>query len=213
MFLGVHTPLDLIVATAIVLAVCYINYRVLEWSHRSERNRMFALLGYAVAAIAMGIASDLLAGKFLANKMTCLAIAIPLCLLIEERFIRYEVPESRPLKDRILLSIPGLIVGCALMKGISLMHLSLGVNIYCLVMAVFVILVYPYIMKRYLARDDDKSAEEGIRTPGEMLHRFSRPAPWARLSYLRLTQPMVGAYFIIVQERGPHEATCGLSCR
>ena len=77
------------------------NYRVLEWSHCSERNRMFALLGYAAAAIAMGIASDLLAGKFLANKMTCLAIAIPLCLLIEERFIRYEVPESRPLKDRI----------------------------------------------------------------------------------------------------------------
>ena len=88
-----------------------------------------------------------------------------------------------------------------------------GVNIYCLVMAVFVILVYPYIMKRYLARDDDKSAEEGIRTPGEMLHRFSRPALWARLSYLRLTHPMVGAYLIIVQEQAPREATCGLSCR
>lgn len=61
--------------------------------------------------------------------------------------------------------------------------------------------------------DKGNGAEEGIRTPGEMLHRFSRPAPWARLSYLRLTHPMVGAYLIIVQEQAPHEATCGLSCR
>ena len=30
--------------------------------------------------------------------------------------------------------------------------------------------------------DRKESAEWEIRTPGEILHRFSRPAPWSRLS-------------------------------
>ncbi len=152
MFLGVHTPLDLIVALIVVLAVCYVNYRVLEWSHDSERNRTYALLGYIAVAVAVAVATDLVSGKFLSNKMTCLSIAIPVCLLIEERFVMYEAPVSRPLKERLLLSVPGLIGGFALMEGISLMNLKLGVCIYTTVAAVFIIVVYPYLLKRYLKR-------------------------------------------------------------
>ena len=153
MFLGVHTPLDLIVALIVVLAVCYVNYRVLEWSHDSERNRTYALLGYIAVAVAVAVATDLASGKFLSNKMTCLSIVIPVCLLIEERFVMYEAPVSRPLKERLLLAVPGLVVGFALMEGISLMNLKLGVSIYTSVAAVFIIVVYPYLLKRYLKRE------------------------------------------------------------
>ena len=40
-------------------------------------------------------------------------------------------------------------------------------------------------------------AERGIRTPEDVVHRFSRPAPWARLSYLRLRTPMYSSYLIL----------------
>ena len=43
----------------------------------------------------------------------------------------------------------------------------------------------------------EKGAERGIRTPEDVVHRFSRPAPWARLSYLRLSSPMWKRYKIL----------------
>ena len=147
MFLGVHTPIDIIVAIIIVIAVCFVNYRVLEWSHESDRNRLYALIGYLVAAIAISIACDLFAGKILSNKMTGMSMAIPICLLIEERFIRYEVP-SISMKDRSILSIPGLVIAFVLMEALYMLVPSFGATLSTTFATAFVIIVYPYILKK-----------------------------------------------------------------
>ena len=150
MYLGVHTPMDLIVAIIIVAAVCFVNYKILAWSHESVRNRMYVLVGYLIVAIALSVACDLTAGKFLSNKMAGLSVAIPLCLLIEERFVGYEVP-SASLKDRLTIAIPGLIVAFVLMEILVRIH-TYGVIASTSAAAVFIILVYPYLLKRYSGR-------------------------------------------------------------
>ena len=38
------------------------------------------------------------------------------------------------------------------MKSISLLNLKYSANVYCATLAVFILLVYPYILKKYLAK-------------------------------------------------------------
>lgn len=53
MYLGVHTPLDLICAGAIVVAVVYVNSKVLPWSHGDEKRRLKVLTCYLIVVIAI----------------------------------------------------------------------------------------------------------------------------------------------------------------
>ena len=54
--------------------------------------------------------------------------------------------------DRVKLAIPGIAIGLAIMMTVSVMQIMYGTNIYCALGTMFTILVYPYILKRYLER-------------------------------------------------------------
>lgn len=114
MFLTVHTPLDIITAVIVVIAVSYVNYRVLEWSHESERNRTYALMGYLITGLALSVACDILAGKVLSNKMCGFCVALPLCLLIRERFMDCDMPRMTP-RDRVIAAVPGILTSALMM--------------------------------------------------------------------------------------------------
>ena len=152
MFLGVHTPIDIITGFIVVIAVCLVNYKILAWSRESERNRTYALVGYMIFAIAVAVACDLLSGKVLSNNMAGFGVAVPLCMLIEERYVGYEVP-SGSVRDRFVSAMPGFVICLALSEALYCLLPAYNIFISTTVAAVFVVLVYPYFAKRYLAGD------------------------------------------------------------
>ena len=161
MYLCVHTPIDIIMATVVAVVVCLINIKILDWSYENERNRTIVLIGYAVAAVLLTVVCDYYAGKPFSNKMCGLCAAAPICLLIEEKFIRYRIPDV-PLKERLLPAIPGLAVLMITMETIYLTLPSYGITVAMGVGMVIVILVYPYLLKRRTDRigaDPSASAE------------------------------------------------------
>ena len=148
MYLGVHTPLDIIAAAAVTVAVCLVNYRILNMSYRSDRDRMYVLIGYAAVAIVLSIVSDVIAGKPLSNKMSGFCTLMPICILIKERYIGYDVPDV-PLKERILPAIPGLIAVVLILEPIYRLSPVHPANIAMTTAIVFIILVYPMLLKRW----------------------------------------------------------------
>ena len=148
LFLGVHTPLDIIAALAIVLAIAFVNYKVLSWSHESERNRLYALVGYIIAAVVIGIISDVRSGTLLSSGGALMCLAIPIFLMIEERFVGYEPPED--LRDRIVIAIPGLVIMIVSSLSVNSFRFAIP-GIGNVLLMFFLILVYPYILKKYLA--------------------------------------------------------------
>jgi undecaprenyl-diphosphatase len=149
MFLGVHTPLDIIAALAIVLAVAFVNYRVLSWSHESERNRLYVLVGYIIAAAVLDIICDVRSGRLFSNSGALMCLAIPVCLLIEERFVGYEPPEA--IRDRVLIALPGLVLMLVLALVVNSFRFAIP-GIGNVLLMFFLILVYPYLLKMYLER-------------------------------------------------------------
>ena len=146
MYLSVHTPLDIIVAIVIVIVVCYINHRALEWSYKDDRNRLYVLLGYFLVGLILSIVCDIFAGKVLSNKMCGFCTFLPICLLIEERYVRYEVP-STSLKDRLLSAVPGLVIAMVIMEAATRLIPTYGVTIGLTGAIVFIILIYPMAIR------------------------------------------------------------------
>lgn len=160
MYLEVHTPLDITVATIITIIVCLVNYRILNWSYENDRNRMYVLIGYTVTTVILSIICDIFAGKPFSNKMCGFCTVMPICVLIKERYIAYEVPDV-PIKERILPAIPGIIVSIVIMESIYRLVPSYGVTIGLTVAIVFIILLYPMILKKWLG----KTASETVAEP------------------------------------------------
>ena len=148
MYLSVHTPLDITVGIVVVFAVCYVNYKVLNWSYQNDRNRTIVLLGYFALGLIISLACDYFAGKFMSNKMSGFCTVMPLCLLIKDRYLDYEIP-SIPLKDRIIRAIPGLIISMVIMEAVYRLYTSHGAILGLSVAMVFIILVYPLILKKW----------------------------------------------------------------
>ncbi len=155
MFFGVHTPLDIIVAVVIVIVVSYVNFRILEFSYKSPRNRVYVLIGYSVAALILSFVCDYVAGKTLSNKMTGFCIAMPLCLLIKERYLKYEIP-TLTIKEHFMRALPGLIISFVIMEAVYRLMTSYGAITSLTAAIVFVILVYPFILKKW---DERKTAK------------------------------------------------------
>ncbi|MBE6524600.1 MAG: phosphatase PAP2 family protein [Thermoplasmata archaeon] len=156
MFFGVHTPLDIIVAIIVVLVVSFVNFKILEISYQSPRNRVYVLVGYAVTALIMSLVCDYFAGKMFSNKMCGFCIAVPICILVKERYLNYEMP-AIPLKEHFKRALPGLIISFAIMEMIYRMMTSNGSTIGLTVVIVFIILVYPFILKKWDERNAAKT--------------------------------------------------------
>ncbi len=148
MYLTVHTPIDIIVAIVITVVVCIVNYKILKWSHESDRNRTCALLGYFAAAVILSLVCDAFAGKMLSNKMTGLCIAMPVCLLVKERFISYEVP-TIPIRDIIIRALPGMIACIVIMEVPYRLFGSIGTIFGLAAAMAFITLVYPLVLNRW----------------------------------------------------------------
>jgi membrane-associated phospholipid phosphatase len=159
MYLEVHTPLDIIVAAIVTVAVCLVNCKILKWSYENDRNRVYALIGYAVIALLISIACDIISGKPFCNKMCGFCIAMPICILIKERYIGYEVPETS-LKDRVLPAIPGIIAVVVILEGVPYLIPNYGSTAGITVAIIFITLLYTFILKRWLGRNESCSVAE-----------------------------------------------------
>jgi len=120
-------------------------------------NRTYALIGYAVAGVIISIACDMFAGRPFSNKMCGFCVLMPICLLIQERYIAYEVPDAS-IADRVLPAIPGIVIVMLILEGIH--HLVPEHNITIAVTAaiVFVTLLYPMVLKYRMRRSGSGSA-------------------------------------------------------
>ncbi len=147
MFLTVHTPLDIITAVVIVIVVSCVNFKVLEWSYESERNRMYVLTGYLMGGIGFSVACDIIAGKMLSNKMCGFCIALPLCLMIKERFFDNSMLKIS-LTERVVSILPGLAACALMMMAVYFLLPSHRVTVTLTAAIVFVVLVYPPVMRR-----------------------------------------------------------------
>jgi hypothetical protein len=86
---------------------------------------------------------------------------MPICIFIKERYIGFEVPDV-PIKDRILPAIPGIIVVVLILEALYHLHLSHGITLGMTVAIIFVILVYPMILKRWQKRTEQGTAAEPV---------------------------------------------------
>ena len=150
MFLSVHTPLDIIVGTVIALVVCCVNYKILNWSYTSARNRMYVLIGYLIAGLILSIVCDLFAGKPLSNKMCGFCVALPLCLIIKERYLDFGISAS--FRERFIASIPGLFIVMAIMEIAYFLLPSYKIIVGLTIAIAFIILVYPMVMRSILEK-------------------------------------------------------------
>ncbi len=148
LYLTVHTPLDIIVGAVIAITVCYANCRILKWSYTSDKNRMLVLIGYLIVGLTLSVICDVSAGKVLSNKMCGFCIALPLCLLMKERFPDYCTCSS--FKERVKAAVPGLCILMVIMESVSRLMPAYGIITGLTIAIVFVILVYPMMMKKLL---------------------------------------------------------------
>ena len=72
--------------------------------------------------------------------------------IFEEYFVKYETPEL-PLERKAILSIPGLVVIGILFFAPFMLMKSDGVFLGGFLSMMFVTLIYPWILKRYVIRD------------------------------------------------------------
>ena len=159
MYLLVHTPLDIIVAAVITLVVCLVNYRILSWSYENDRNRTYVLIGYAVTAAILSIVCDIFAGKPFSNKMCGFCTVMPICVLLKERYIAYDVPMI-PISDRILPATPGLIAVILILEFSYRLIPTYGSTIGMTIAIAFIILLYPIVLKRWLKGKESNNVAE-----------------------------------------------------
>ena len=153
MYLGVHTPLDLIVSVVIVIVLAYLNNKILPWSHENEKRRFYTLLGYLAVIVILTIGTGLISnGHIYSNKMGGFCLGMVIGLILEEHFVKYKTPEL-PLERKAILSIPGLVVIGILFFAPFMLMKSDGVFLGGFLSMMFVTLIYPWILKRYVIRD------------------------------------------------------------
>lgn len=147
LFLGVHTPLDVISGVLLSIAVMVFNGIALNRSYRDATSRIVYHAVFIVVSVAISIAviasSDrsfnmlLYTGVLLGS-----AIGRPL----EERFVEYAIPVIEN-KARCLLLIPGL----AAMGIIALLGMKvIGGFAAGFICGLWLFLLYPLVMKRFL---------------------------------------------------------------
>ena len=152
LYLGVHTPLDLIVAIVIVFCVAYANNKILPWSHENEKRRFYTLLGYFAVIVILTIATGMVGSHMYSNKIGGFCLGMIIGLILEERFIRYESPDI-PLDRKAILAIPGLIVTTILFVVPYVYIKSGGIFLGGFLCMMFVTLIYPWILKKYLSQE------------------------------------------------------------
>lgn len=157
LYLCVHTPLDLIASFVIFLAVAYLNSRILPWSHGDERRRLYTLLGYLAVTLIFAAVTDFCSGKPMSNRLVGFCIGMTVGMIVQERFIGYEVP-SLPLKDTVIAAIPGILAVCLLFAVPMKLSDDIGFFIGGLLSMIFATVVYPYILKRWVLKTDEAGA-------------------------------------------------------
>jgi len=156
LYLGVHTPLDLITAIIIVVVIAYLNNKILPWSHENEKRRFYTLLGYLAFTVILTLATGLIGSHIYSNKIGGFCIGMMIGLILEERFVKYE-PCEIPLERQLMLSIPGLVITALLFFAPYELIKNSGIVIGGFLCMIFVTLIYPYILKRYMIRDNVNS--------------------------------------------------------
>lgn len=152
LYLGAHTPIDVIAGVMLALSIIYVNGRISAWAERSDDNYRKASYGYMLFLLPVCIAMVCLADR--SSGTDALAFALTYGFLAGrhlERF-RYRCPEivcGTP--RRILLFAIGMVpVGlCLLLLPMLLGHVP-GYAVSGAFTGLWVTLLYPAVMRRAL---------------------------------------------------------------
>ncbi len=112
MFLGVHTPLDVISSVLIALIIVLMNMKIIDWAFRDDKHFNIVFIGYLVVFIILYIAWMSCGDSGAYEKYNGIIIGAILGLIIERNFIRYEI-EKLPLRKNILKCIIGFVIAVA----------------------------------------------------------------------------------------------------
>ena len=122
MFLGVHTPLDIIAAMAVAFAVCLVNHRALAWCEGNHLRHRVVLMAWMAVAAVFTTAIMLNGGTL--NQITYVGffIGLPTGLLLEDAFVHHEVDQL----DKKTLAIRAAVCSLLCIVTFALPYVLLG---------------------------------------------------------------------------------------
>ena len=153
LYLGAHTPLDVVAGVILALSIICINGRIYAWAQLSDDNYRKASYGYMIALLPVCIAMVCLADR--SSGTNALAFALTYGTLVGRHLehFRYRCPEivcdtMRKVAQFILGMVP--VVICLLVLPMILGHVP-GYAVGGAFTGLWVTLLYPLIMRRITA--------------------------------------------------------------
>lgn len=185
LYLGVHTPQDVLVSLLVSILVLIVNAKLLKWVDGGKnRDILFSLVGIVAGAafLVYGVFKPYpldydAAGRLLVDPEEMIADCYKAagCIfgfftgwLLERRFVSFDV-DGRPLIRVIRGAVGAVILAVIALAGraglVSLLGENWGELVFFVVAFVFILFVYPYVFVRVEKIIDRKSAR-GRQTGG-----------------------------------------------
>lgn len=144
MFLGMHTPADILGSVAVVIAVCAVNHIIIKLFYDDRRIilAIYTALTVAAAALCMAVGGDI---HYITPCGICLGTAVG--TFLEDRYVGYSIPVLS-VKKAVLRLVLGMMIMLVLFGIPYLFHSDIGTIIGGFLTMVFATAVYPMIMKR-----------------------------------------------------------------
>ena len=156
LYLGAHTPVDVVAGVLLALSVIYINGRIYAWAQLSDDNYRKASYGYMIVLLPVCIAMVCLADR--SSGTNALAVALTYGTLIGRHLehFRYRCPEIVcDTMRKAVLFVLGMIpvVICLLVLSMVIGHVP-GYAVGGAFTGLWVTLLYPMLMQRSVPRRD-----------------------------------------------------------